>query len=212
MTLNSTRAAFARPGPGAAPFPDVKARTQPSDSLAPVDRDSGLPLPSVYLDVDASSVPNHLRGTGRPRAHPQARGASETDDRLSAAPDFAEEERGPPRFLGCPLPACRGRTPRRVRSPLLPCCGVTAVACEWFETLGTRDGLIFVAAFPTAHTLARLRIAGRVTASAARLATGWVGSPFAGRGSHPLDNEPNFMKSSHLIPFGPDLPGRNQTP
>ncbi len=31
----------------------------------------------------------------------------------------------------------------------------------------------------------------------ARLATGWAGSPFAGRGSHPLDDKPNFMKSSH---------------
>ena len=50
---------------------------------------------------------------------------------------------------------------------------------------------------PTAHTLAYLRIAGRVCASGARLATGWAGSPFAGRGSHPLDDEPNFMKSSH---------------
>ena len=56
--------------------------------------------------------------------------------------------------------------------------------------------IVFVAAFPTAHTLARLRIAVRVTAAVARLTTGWAGSPFAGRGSHPLDDEPNFMKSS----------------
>jgi hypothetical protein len=55
-----------------------------------------------------------------------------------------------------------------------------------------------VAAFPTAHTLARLRIAGRVTASVARLATGWAGSPLAGRGLHPLDDKPNFMRLSHL--------------
>ena len=55
----------------------------------------------------------------------------------------------------------------------------------------------FRGCFPTAHSLACLRIAGCVTASVARLATGWAGSPFAARGLHPLDDEPNFMKSSH---------------
>jgi hypothetical protein len=48
-----------------------------------------------------------------------------------------------------------------------------------------------------ARTLARLRIAGRVAAPVARLATGWGGYPFAGRVSHPLDDIPNFMNSSH---------------
>jgi hypothetical protein len=79
-----------------------------------------------------------------------------------------------------------------------PWCGETAVAFRENNPLGTRDDVIFVAAFPTAHTLARLRIAGRVTATVARLATGWAGSPLAGRGSHPLDDEPNFMRLSHL--------------
>ena len=81
-----------------------------------------------------------------------------------------------------------------------PCCGETAVAFGQIDTLGTRDEIVFVAAFPTAHTLARLRIAGCVTASGARLATGWAGSPFAGRGSRPLDDEPNFTRSV-LVPF-----------
>jgi hypothetical protein len=40
-------------------------------------------------------------------------------------------------------------------------------------------------------------IAGRVAASVARLATGWGGYPLAGRVSHPLDDIPNFMNSSH---------------
>jgi len=31
----------------------------------------------------------------------------------------------------------------------------------------------------------------------ARLTTGWGGYPFAGRVSHPLDDIPNFMNSSH---------------
>ena len=47
-TLTPTRAAFARPGPGANPFPDVLARMQPSDSLPPVGRGSGRPWPVAY--------------------------------------------------------------------------------------------------------------------------------------------------------------------
>ena len=68
----------------------------------------------------------------------------------------------------------------------------------------------FRGCFPTAHTLACLRVARRVAAAGARLTTGWAGSPFAGRGSHPLDDEPNFTRSSHLTPFGPASPGRTE--
>ena len=50
-----------------------------------------------------------------------------------------------------------------------PTAGTTAVAFKEHESLGTRDDIVFVAAFPTAHALAHLRIAGRVTASVARL-------------------------------------------
>ena len=46
--LTPTRAAFARPGPGANPFPDVLARMQPSDSRPPVGRGSGRPWPVAY--------------------------------------------------------------------------------------------------------------------------------------------------------------------
>jgi hypothetical protein len=73
-----------------------------------------------------------------------------------------------------------------------------AIAFEQSNALGTRNGIVFVAAFPTAHTLARLRIAGCVTATVARFATGSGGPPLAGRGSHPLDDKPNFMRLSHL--------------
>ena len=103
-----------------------------------------------------------------------------------------------------------------------PYCGETAIAFEEFDPLGTRDDVVFVAAFPTAHTLARLRIAGRVTAPVARLATGWAGLPFAGRGSHPLDDKPNwpregpeetnFMKSSPPHSLRTSLPGRTGCP
>ena len=60
---------------------------RPSDSPAPLDHGSGLPLPAAYLGVDASSVRSHFRGVGRPRAHPRAHGASESDDRVSVSPD-----------------------------------------------------------------------------------------------------------------------------
>jgi len=78
--------------------------------------------------------------------------------------------------------------------------------------LGTRDEIVFVAAFPTAHTLAHPRIAGRVTASVARLATGWVCAPFAGRGSHPLDDVPNFMTSSQPHSSRTSLAWSHQNP
>ena len=49
--------------------------------------------------------------------------------------------------------------------------GEVTVAFRQSKTLGTRNGIAFVAAWPTAHTLAYLRIAGLVTAPGARLAT-----------------------------------------
>ena len=118
--------------------------------------------------------------------------------RLPVLPLSSEEKRGPPRFLGRPLPACQGRTPRRMQPPLAYfSCGKTAVAFRGFSTLGIRNGHKFRGRCPSARTLARLRIAGRVAAPVARLATGWGGYPFAGRVSHPLDDIPNFMNSSH---------------
>ena len=53
-----------------------------------------------------------------------------------------------------------------------PCRGETAVAFEGHDPLDIRDDIVFVAAFPTVHSLARLRIAARVTAAVARLTTG----------------------------------------
>ena len=48
--------------------------------------------------------------------------------------------------------------------------------------------IVFVAACPTAHTLAYLPIAGHVTATVTRLATGSGGLTLTGRDSHPLDD------------------------
>ena len=62
---------------------------------------------------------------------------------------------------------------------------------------------------PTAHTLACLRFAGPVTETVARLATGWAGSPLAGRDSHPLGDKRSFMESSHSSNSNrPAEPGR----
>jgi len=93
-----------------------------------------------------------------------------------------------------------------------PIRGRVTLAFEQFDALGTQNDLVFVAAFPTAHTFVHLRIAGRVTAAAARLTTGWAGSPFAGRGSHPLDDIPNFMKSSHPHSFRTSLAWSHRFP
>ena len=48
LRLTPTRAAFARPGPNATPFPDVTAPMQPSDSLVSVGRRSGHPSQAAY--------------------------------------------------------------------------------------------------------------------------------------------------------------------
>ena len=72
--------------------------------------------------------------------------------------------------------------------------GDTAAAFKMHESLGTRDDVI---SWPTsmAHALAYLRFAGTVTGTVARLATGWAGSPLAGRDSHSLDDYSKFREA-----------------
>ncbi len=53
--------------------------------------------------------------------------------------------------------------------------GRTAIAFAKNRTLGIRNGIVFEATKPTAHTLACLRFAGPVAETVARLATGSVG-------------------------------------
>jgi hypothetical protein len=142
---------------------------QPSDFLAPFGRGFGSPCqrPTPMQEL----VLCRLRGPL------QTRGASETGHRLSARPDSFEERRGPPRFLGRPLPACRGATPRRTRSLLAPTslredlrrerhrlrAKQNARRPEWHSFRGHN---------PTAHVLACLRFASLVAETVARLATG----------------------------------------
>ena len=199
LRLTPTRAAFARPGPHATAFPDVLAPMQPSDSLAPFGRRSGHPSPAAYPGAEV------LFFTAAP-VPPQTGATPETFlPRLPTSRLSPEEKRGDPRCLSHPLRACRGQRPRRVRTAPRPSRGAVAVAFRRPNTLGTRKHIPFVAAWPTAHSLACLRFAESVTVSGARLATGRAGSPFAGRVSHPLDDKQGFMKSSHT-PFPLDQP------
>jgi len=80
-----------------------------------------------------------------------------------------------------------------------PCRGAVTVAFRSHNALGTRNEIVFVAACPTAHTLARLRFAGGVADTVARLATDPGGLPLVGRVSHPLDDKRNFIESSHIL-------------
>ena len=93
LKLTPTRAAFARPGPDASPFPDVNALMQPSDSLAPFGRRSGLPSPTTYLGAQglffaATPVPTPTRATSEillPRL-PVSRLSPQGETRVSQVP------------------------------------------------------------------------------------------------------------------------------
>ena len=171
-------------------FPDVKARMQPSDSLASFDRGFGSPRRRP------TSWGRRLfcRQSRRPARAPANAPASEMDHRLSVGPETPEERQGPPGLLGRPLPACRGATPRRTRPRLAPTSlredprrgrhrlreKQNARHPEWDSFRGH---------VPTAHTLAYLRFAGIVTDTVARLATGSGGltpgrAGFAPAGQH----------------------------
>ena len=166
LKLTPTRAAFARPGPHATAFPDVNAPMQPSDSLAPFGRRSGLPSPTTYLGTQglfftATPVPTPTRATSEtllPRL-PVRRLSSQGETRVSQVPGPSSScvpwSKTPP---GATAPR-----PLSVRSP-----SSSGVA----NTLDTRKSAYFVAVPPSAHTLVCLRIAESVTVSGARLATG----------------------------------------
>jgi len=112
-------------------------------------------------------------------------------------------------LLGRPLRACRGRRPRRVRA-LLAHGGESAVAFRQSNALGTRNVIGFVAAWPTAHALACLRINAPVAGIAARLATGPGGLTPDRAGFAPAGQQTGFHEvSASLIPPRPAWPGRN---
>ena len=125
-----------------------------------------------------------------------------------------EEKPGSPRFLGRPLPACRGRTPRRMRHPLATfLCRRCRRRLQDKQNPGHPGRHSFRGRIPTAHTLAFLRIAGRVAAPVARLATGWGGSPLRRTGFAPAGRRTEFHGLiASPTPFGPAFPGRTVCP
>ena len=88
------------------------------------------------------------------------------------------------------------------------------MAFELGDALGTRDLRVFVAAYPTAHTLAHLRIAARVTAYAARLATGLGGLTPDRAGFAPAGRLTEFHEviASSILPDQPAWSHRAPTP
>ena len=183
---------------------------RPSDSLVPF----GARL--------RSSLANRLPRCGRLffALWPAARALADelrVGDSCPAPPIagfFPEEKRGPPRFLGRPLPACRGRTPRRMRRTLTYFyCGCAAFAFGRNSTLGIRNGHKFRGRGPPAHTLAHLRIAEHVAVPVARLATGWGGFPLRRTGFAPAGRLTEFHEFiAFFAPFGPAFPGRTVPP
>ncbi len=142
---------------------------QPSDFLASFSRGFGSPCrwPTSMQELVLC----------RPRRLPRTHGASETDHRLSARPGCFEERGGPPGFLGRPLRARHGRTPRRIRPLLAPTSlredprrGRRCLQGKQNPRHPERHS--FRGRNPTAHTLACLRFAGPVAETVARLTTG----------------------------------------
>jgi len=70
--------------------------------------------------------------------------------------------------------------------------GKAVVAFRRNRTLGIRNGIAFEAANPTAHTLACLRFAGRVTGTGARLTTGSGGLTPGRAGFAPAGRQTKF--------------------
>ena len=199
LRLTPARAAFARPGPRATAFPDVNAPMQPSDSLAPFGRRSGLPSPSTYLGTQglfftATPVPTPTRATSEtllPRL-PVRRLSSQGETRVSQVPGPSSScvpwSKTPP---GATAPR-----PLSVRSPsssgrAIPWTPETMIISWLFHPRPARS-----CAYASPNPLPS-PAQGSLPARA--------GSPLAGRVSHPLDDEQGFMESSHT-PFLLDQP------
>ena len=83
-----------------------------------------------------------------------------------------------------------------------------AVAFGEPNLLGTWDAYFSWLNFPWPTRSLHLRIAGRVATTVARFATGWAGSPLAGRDLHPLDRYSEFRNvTDDVPPFRPAFPG-----
>ena len=191
LKLTPTRAAFARPGPVATPFPDVSAPMQPSDSSLPSAAAPVFPRQRPTSVRRACSSPPHRC----PRKPVQRRRLFYPGS--PSAGSLPKEKRGYPRCLGHPLRACRGLRPRRVQPPLARSrCGYRPSSGElkpwtpgklpisWLHNPRPTRSRTYASPNPLPSPAQ-----GSLPARA--------GSPLAGRVSHPLDDKQGFMKSSH---------------
>ena len=133
LRLTPTRAAFARPGPHATTFPDVKAPMQPSDSLVPLGRRSGHPSPTAYPGAEDSFF----------AVAPVPPLTDETPETfLPRPPNLPALSRGESRVSQVPGPSSScvpwSTTPPGAKRPS-PALGALAVAFKSPETLGTRN-------------------------------------------------------------------------
>ena len=174
LKFPSTRAAFARPGPGACPVPRLLAPMQPSDSLVAVGRGSGSPC------ARPTSRRTLLLGPrARARASADAR-ASESGHRVPVAPVLREEWEGLPGSWVVLFPVPWSSTPPDVRSPR-PLHAVTTLLPSDFVT-SSASGMSSFRGCILHGPLARVPThRPRVAPDGARLATGRPGSAFTGR-------------------------------
>ena len=170
-------------------FPDVKARMQPSDSLASLSRGFGSPRqrPTSMQEL----VLNRLRMLLPTRS------ASETDHRLSERPVCSRKGEDLPGywavlFVRAVMQHPAGRDPSWPLLLFEKIYGEVSIAFAKNRTLGIRNEYSFRSHLPTAHTLAYLRFADLVTDTLARLATGSGGLTPGRAGFAPAGRQTKF--------------------
>ena len=187
MKITSTRAAFARPGPGVIPFPDVVAPMQPSDSLPP-SATTPVPLAAAYLDADACSVPREADDTcARLRAVRRRRVTGSPQDRDVSRKGEGLPGYGAVLFIRAMVEHPAGYGPllaHHTEKPLLP----SGKSGPW----ASGKDIGFGAACPMARTFACLRIAEAISGPVARLATGSGGLTLSRAGFAPAGRQTTF--------------------
>ena len=187
MKITSTRAAFARPGPGVIPFPDVVAPMPPSDSLPP-SATTPVPLAAAYLDADAGSVPREADDTcARLRAVRRRRVTGSPQDRNVSRRGEGLPGYGAILFVRAMVEHPAGYGPllaHNTEKSLLP----SGKSGPWAS--GKVRG--FGAACPMAHTFACRRFAEAISDAVARLATGSGGLTLGRAGFAPAGRHTKF--------------------
>ena len=173
---------------------------QPSDSLAPFGRRSGLPSPTAYLGAQA------LFFAATPVPTPTCATSETLLPRLPVRRlSLPKEKRGYPRCLGHPLRACRGPRPRRVQPPLARSrCGHRRLQV-WKYPGHPEVRFISWLLYPRPTRSRAYASPSPLPFPAQGSLPARAGSPLAGRVSHPLDDKQGFMKSSQT-PFLLDQP------